>query len=449
MKDIQIDIPNFKQLKDKIKQTNFDFALLCNLVIYLIVIVIPCFPLTYNSRFTEQLKFTMMFSIFLIIFGISYFLLKNNKSQSKIKGKKIKLEVIDYLLITYIVLILLSSFTSSYFPDTLLLGANGRSEGLLTLLLYIFLFYVAYKEIRFSTKLLPHIATSSLIVSCYGIVQAMLPTVFTKYPYYAVSTFGNPNFLSSYLCIFLPIYIIAYLKNGNPFYLITSTVTFSCLVCAKTLGGYITFFMFFTVILIYVFRQKLPKQRLLAIVLLFISMFGILNLVTNNQYINELCSLKQEANIIQGNESLNKLGTGRGLIYKLGIEISLKNPWLGIGPDCLGQKILDEYWGTPVYTSDKLFDKAHSEYLHIAICTGIPSVCVYIAFVAVIGITILKKHFKNPQNTSVFAMGVSILSYLFQASANISVTHLAPIFWIMLGIGFNIAKSQDTKLDNI
>ena len=36
--------------------------------------------------------------------------------------------------------------------------------------------------------------------------------------------------------------------------------------------------------------------------------------------------------------------------------------------------------------------------------------------------------------------GVSLIAYLFQAAGNISTTHVAPMFYIMLGIAYAISK---------
>jgi len=138
----------------------------------------------------------------------------------------------------------------------------------------------------------------------------------------------------------------------------------------------------------------------------------------------------------------NSFASGRGLIYNIGLKIVKENPLLGIGPDSLGAEILIKYYFSPEYTSTLLFDKAHSEYLQIAICTGIPSLVVYLVFICTIAFKLLKKFFSDTTNITVFAVGMGIFAYLVQAVPNISVTNVAPMFWIMLGIGYGLCKDN-------
>ena len=62
---------------------------------------------------------------------------------------------------------------------------------------------------------------------------------------FAVGNMVNPNFFSSFLLIFLPIYIIKYIDTLKIRYLLTATLLFVAFVCAKTLSGYLTFAIVF------------------------------------------------------------------------------------------------------------------------------------------------------------------------------------------------------------
>ena len=107
---------------------------------------------------------------------------------------------------------------------------------------------------------------------------------------------------------------------------------------------------------------------------------------------------------------------------------------LGVGPDCLAVYLI------LTGKTDSVIDKVHCEYLHIAVTTGIPSLVAYMVFLIIIAKKILDKYKKDKNNIIIFAIGLSILSYLIQATFNVSVTHVAPIFWAMLGIGLNLAE---------
>lgn len=76
-------------------------------------------------------------------------------------------------------------------------------------------------------------------------------------------------------------------------------------------------------------------------------------------------------------------------------------------------------------------DKAHNEYLHIAVTIGIPALILYLTFIALVILPNIKKIFKKE---SIFIILSVIISYLAQAFFNISTIGIAPLFWVALGI---------------
>lgn len=445
---IKVTKSNFNNL---IKNIKLNYTTVVTILICIVVVIIPILFLPYIYNATNQIKLTYFFTILtsLVILALKISeIIKLKKNGEKIDIlKKSDSPFLNLCMSIYALLIVVSAITSAYFPFTLLHGAIGRFEGTITLYLYILLFYLTYKFFKWQDKFLPYIATSTIIVSCIGLLQAILCKSIQSlfgYEYMATSSFGNPNFFSSYLTLFLPIYILVYLKNGNPFYLITSTITFGALICTKTLGGYITFGIYIVIILAYAINKKYKFQNILLIIFSFICTFMILNICTQYTYIKELASISQEVKKAESsdeNES-NRFGSGRGYIYKISLDIIKKYPFLGIGPDALGAYFMEHYYLEPDYTSNRLYDKAHSEYLQIAVCTGIPSLICYVCIIATIGITMFKEFLKDTNNLKIFAVGVSCLSYLIQAISNISVTHVAPMFWIMLGVGYGMCKNN-------
>jgi putative inorganic carbon (HCO3(-)) transporter len=70
-------------------------------------------------------------------------------------------------------------------------------------------------------------------------------------------------------------------------------------------------------------------------------------------------------------------------------------------------------------------DKAHNEYLNIAVSAGIPSLIAYLTLVFVV----LKNSVSKEKNLLLAV----IIAYLVQAFFNISVVSVAFLFWILLG----------------
>ena len=79
-------------------------------------------------------------------------------------------------------------------------------------------------------------------------------------------------------------------------------------------------------------------------------------------------------------------------------------------------------------------DRAHNEYLHIAVSSGIPALISYLVFTFLC----LKKGFKLMKKDVRYLPYFTALSaYLVQAFFNISIVSVAYIFWIFLGINTN------------
>lgn len=445
---IKVTKPNINNI---IKEITLDYTTVVTILVCIIVVLIPISFLPYIYSATNQIKLTYFFTILasLIILALKISeIIKSKKKGGKLNIlKKSDTTFLNLCMSIYSLLIIISAVTSSYFPYTLIHGAIGRFEGAITLYLYMLLFYLTYKFFKWKDKFLPYIAASTMIVSCMGIVQAILcnhiPNL-SGHEYMASSSFGNPNFFASYLTLFLPIYMLVYLKKGNPFYLITSVITFGALVCAKTLGCYITFIIYFAIVMIYSINKKYKLKHIVILLFSFTCMFMLLNACTKCAYIKEFTSIGQEVKKAESSDETlnNRFGSGRGYVYKVALNIIKKYPLLGIGPDSFGAYFVEHYYLEPDYKSNLIYDKAHSEYLQIASCTGIPSLVCYICIIASIGITIFKEFLKDTNNLSIFAVGLSCLSYLIQATSNISVTHVAPIFWIMLGVGYGMCKNN-------
>lgn len=107
---------------------------------------------------------------------------------------------------------------------------------------------------------------------------------------------------------------------------------------------------------------------------------------------------------------------------------------MGVGPDNLKNGIVknvtDESFEY-VKAHNAIPDKAHNEYLQIAVTLGIPALIAYLIFLGMIIIPNLKYIFKQKY---IFILLSIIGSYLVQAFFNISTIGIAPLFWLTLGI---------------
>lgn len=143
-----------------------------------------------------------------------------------------------------------------------------------------------------------------------------------------------------------------------------------------------------------------------------------------------------------GFEGKERMGSARGYIWSRTLPMLKETLILGKGPDTyciyfpqndiLGKlKAYDTLW--------MLVDKPHNIYLQIGFGTGIISLIAFLAFVGgVIGI-LFKRYisFSPESDTQAIAVGcmLGVIGYMFAGIFNDSVITVAPVFWILIGVG--------------
>jgi O-antigen ligase len=138
-----------------------------------------------------------------------------------------------------------------------------------------------------------------------------------------------------------------------------------------------------------------------------------------------------------------KTGSARIYIWSRAVPL-LKNALLvGYGPDTFVIKFpQNDYIGkvNAYGTSNMIVDKPHNLYLQIAVNTGVLSLLAFLAMIIVYGISSVKLYFIQSDRSVPALFGaaifIGICSYLVTSLFNDSVIAVAPIFWVLLGLGF-------------
>lgn len=150
-----------------------------------------------------------------------------------------------------------------------------------------------------------------------------------------------------------------------------------------------------------------------------------------------------------------KLGSSRGYIWSRSIPLIKNNLILGSGPDTFifqfpQNDFIGKYYAYD--TPNMLVDKPHNLYLQIALNDGLIAL---IAFLCIMFIYIFDSirlyAFKNNYNHSQIlglANSLGIIGYLFGGFFNDSVVSIAPVFWIVLGVGIAINFINRKALNN-
>ncbi|MBQ9297495.1 MAG: O-antigen ligase family protein [Clostridia bacterium] len=368
--------------------------------------------------------------------------------------QKLKFDNKDLLLLTFLLLVITSTFMSTDIHKSIY-GEGSRYEGLLMFISYACIYlaskkFFEYKKISIFFNVMFY---TSLFIGIIGFFQNYLNipnTIFTLVP---KATFGNQNFFGSYISIVLPISMSIYiLYNSNKALVLSNIMFFNMLSCG-TRSAWIAFTVvsFLGIIYLVKIKNKVFLKRCILLIICFILIFlfiynGIGNYIFSHTLFSGTSSynLKErfkvignDLDLISKNGLSNKLGSSRIEIWKMTLKVVEKYPLLGYGTDNLQLGLIfscpddvinyiNAHHGIP--------DKAHNEYLHIAATLGIPALLVYLIFLALIVLPKLKNMDKDKKS---LIFSLAILSYLAQAFFNISTIGVSPLFWMLLGLSDN------------
>jgi O-antigen ligase len=354
----------------------------------------------------------------------------------------------DKIIGIYFILITISTLLSPNLK-TSLWGTRLREEGLFAISAYILLYLFSKQYYRKSNKHIYLFLISVSLVALYGISQYFgfdpIPRDFIRYNWRgrAFSTIGNPNYLGAYLVLALPIGMFSYIHSKRKITLFITLLVYLCLLCTNSRGSWIGFIFSGVPLVYYANRFGYSKKALLVTIGCMAAVTILFNLFNNSHFLSRFLSIFIDmSKFITRAPDIDRAGSSRIFIWTRVIPLIKENPVWGVGLENLGSafsvkyesEILN-YFGRAVTV-----DKAHNEYLHIAVSTGIPSLIVYLAFLA----SVVWKGFKQiKKNHYILPLFCSVLGYLSQAFFSISVVSVAPIFWIFLGILSNF--TDETK----
>jgi len=154
-----------------------------------------------------------------------------------------------------------------------------------------------------------------------------------------------------------------------------------------------------------------------------------------------------------GFEGKEKLGSARGYIWSRSIPLLKDTILIGHGPDTFAIYFPQyDYIGKlKAYgTTEMLVDKPHNFYLQVGINTGVISLLALLVLFGMYIISSLRLYFRNSYDNFYSIVGVSIfvaiIGYLGAAFFNDSVVSVAPVFWVLLGIGISINMNMKSNI---
>jgi len=150
---------------------------------------------------------------------------------------------------------------------------------------------------------------------------------------------------------------------------------------------------------------------------------------------------------LESMDGYEKFGSSRGYIWSRSIPILKENIIAGTGPDTYPMAFPQyDYVGKlNSFTSHRMIvDKPHNMYLQIGINTGVLSLVSLLAVFVMYFVDSFKVYFKRDINTFMEYIGVGafagIMGYLAAGMFNDQIISVAPLFYVMLGLGMAVNR---------
>ena len=431
----------------------YNIIVLIYLIFILFVIQISGILITYTS---QDSIFYSKFLFYISVVGLLIYLFyKMNVGKLCIKD----LAVIMFILFSFL------SFYFAYDRYVALMGFIGRREGLYALVSY-YVFFLVASTLRdkkclkfFIIAFFVHV----FIQIIYGLLQVSPLTEVFGIPIkfnldYSFGLVGNSNFFSSLQTLLLGIALGIYMFDNKLFNIKTVLfleISLIGLVLSGAMSGFVGFVMIFLLLLIYIVYLVIIKKKKIfyfvfkigLLLVLFVWTMFILTNFFRNKYALDIFDLNLQTTQIAEEGFKDQNGTGRIYIWKVALKNAPKYLLTGIGIDQFfyindGKIIYDPITGNAI-------DKAHNEYLQILLTEGIFKCITYIVFLLWIffkGVYVIIKSKKiDPLLLGLF---LSFTAYCVQAFFNISVTRVAPIFFIIGGLLLAQLEKKQEEFSN-
>lgn len=440
-----------------------------------------------KERYQKYEKFLLFLSLFVLVFDyVVIFLYRHFEKISSfswqlypfflilyfplihsfifhLKNKTYKFSIIDLGMIIYLELCIISTLFSKDIQKSLL-GNGIRNEGLITIVFYILVYFLAKNTVNKSNicKIINMIFGFGILQVAYGIAQSYLKWM-AYFDEMAYGFTGNPNMFGLLIGTLLTISICFYLsenmelKKYNKYYLLCVIIFYIGLILAESSAPFFMFCLILVFVLIYSILKQVNLKKILIILLIICTIFPIVQY--SNKYINQkyyecnpekasqnkdysklntdiekilgkvIINKKVESNEKNENSNTNNnLTHGKIEIWKKTYDVANKNCINGIGLDCL----------SILWAHDDIcekINKAHNQYLDIWVSIGICGAILYLVIISVVIIIA----FRSKNNICKY-LGLGFLYYSLTIIFNISTPFVAVYYYIIIGLIIGIEQ---------
>ena len=342
-------------------------------------------------------------------------------------------------------------------------GSYNRQAGYLSFLFYFLWFIIVTFNIfftdnsinkkdpknNFENKINRIILTavfSSFLVSLYGILQ-ILGIDFLRWPNEplltrrTLSTFGQPNFLASWLLLVIPLSVYFIFKYKQKlfkfFFSLILLAQLACLFFTSSRGGFValvlTIFLFI-VYLIFFVRLKSIQKIFISFGLLILMFFGLWGL---NYFLPGRITSLFDMN--SGSQA------ARVNFFQAAADAIIKKPFFGYGIENGGEVFIGYYqsdWGVFGDVSSTT-DKAHNLILDLILTSGYWGLFCF----SILYYFFFRLAYKNISQNKMRALSLALslggAAYLFSLMFSFPIVAGEVYFWLFLGLLAAINAGQN------
>lgn len=219
------------------------------------------FPIFFINNFYFNLNIAKFWffigcEMFLVVWTLFGYFRRENQGKIKQNFKVLKS---DFAVVGLLLISLISGFFSECFPHTFF-GVIHRYNGLFIIILYSVMYFImtrflehCFKEIFLLLAISSFCAYLLGALNCFGIDPlGAFNAVSCEQKGVFISTIGNRNFFSTFVCISLPVFLVMFCKLKSRIYVAIYAVVaaFGCfaLYCSNTDSGFLGVFLAFAVL---------------------------------------------------------------------------------------------------------------------------------------------------------------------------------------------------------
>jgi hypothetical protein len=335
-----------------------------------------------------------------------------------------------------------SIFSSAPFVQNLF-GVFGRNTGLLTYFgligIFIGTLLVADKEIF--AKIVKALLIAGLLNVFFCALELSGTNVFGFNNIYGeiLGTFGNPNFISSFLGIFTSVLVCFYIGGKHSWaikalVLVVSLVAFYEVYKSKSIQGIVVIALGLTY-LGYLLVRSYFKSAVFQVIYLTGAATAAVFAVAGALQVGPLTSL-----IYKGSVSL------RGEYWSAGLTAALDHPFTGVGFDTYGDwyRRARSASAMVVPGPDVVTNSAHNVNIDIFSYGGFPVLIPYLILLICAGVSVIRFISRTKGYDPIFA-ALSVGWLCYQAQAIISINQIGLAVWGWALTGLVIAYEKVTR----